>query len=173
MLVNKSKLVQNAVLVNLLLPVVWFHTFTSWETTCPISCWPALHFYPSCPCPTYYDNVPHFNWLRFSNVKSCLTTHVWHKKNHADLEMHPPRNPDMITKWKSRWKASVTEKDITIQKWRKNLTFMRKAYLISEEIGKSRSNKRAFIPYKMLVTAVICCYLFIYFKLFFSKLSGS
>lgn len=68
----------------------------------------------------------------------------------------------MITKWKSRGKASVTEKDITIQKWRKNLTFMRKAYLISEEIGKSRSNKIAFIPYKMLVTAVICCYLFIY-----------
>lgn len=46
---------------------------------------------------------------------------------------------------------------------------MRKAYLISEEIGKSRSNKIAFIPYKMLVTAVICCYLFIYFKLFFFK----
>lgn len=42
------------------------------------------------------------------------------------------------------------------------MTFMRKAYLISEEIGKSRSNKIAFIPYKMLVTAVICCYLFIY-----------
>lgn len=41
------------------------------------------------------------------------------------------------------------------------MTFMRKAYLISEEIGKSRSNKIAFIPYKMLVTAVICCYLFI------------
>lgn len=46
---------------------------------------------------------------------------------------------------------------------------MRKAYLISEEIGKSRSNKIAFIPYKMLVTAVICCYLFIYFKKFFFK----
>lgn len=39
---------------------------------------------------------------------------------------------------------------------------MRKAYLISEEIRNSRSNKIAFIPYKMLVYSYIVLVSIIY-----------